>query len=195
MAGHPVDKRFRILLEGLRTTLPGVTVLLAFLLTMPLQGSFRELGRWELAVYGVALFGAATTIVLLLAPTAHQYLRAPSDDLRRRHPEHVMTSVHLAIAGTVTLSVTVVAAVYLAADIAFGAGWAAAGAAAIAALAAWAWFWLPLVHFAEDDEVPIDPVGTEITVGDGPDGPGGDDLDATADRRPVNGGDPPAPPG
>ncbi len=36
----PVDDRFRALLEGLRTTIPGVMVLFAFLLTVPLATSF-----------------------------------------------------------------------------------------------------------------------------------------------------------
>jgi hypothetical protein len=146
-----VDRRFRVLLEGLRTTLPGVQVLLAFLLTMPLQQSFGELASQERTVYLVTLIGAAVTIVLMTSPTIHQYLRAPDDHLKRRHDAHVIVGVRLVIAGSVTLTVTLLATVYLASVMALDTRWAGLAAAGVALLAVWAWYWLPLVRFRRDD--------------------------------------------
>ena len=40
-----IDDQFRSLMEGLRTTIPGVMVLFAFLLTLPLQPAFADLTR------------------------------------------------------------------------------------------------------------------------------------------------------
>ena len=42
-----VDDQFRAILEGLRTTLPGVQVLFAFLLTLPLQRPSTALIVWS----------------------------------------------------------------------------------------------------------------------------------------------------
>src|SRR6187431_173725 len=42
-----VEDEFRSLLEGLRTTLPGVQLVTAFLLTVPLYDKYDELGHSE----------------------------------------------------------------------------------------------------------------------------------------------------
>ena len=73
---NEVDDAFRAVLEGLRTTLPGVQVLFAFLLTLPLQQSFSSLATAEEVSFFVAFFGSAIASILLIAPSAHQRLRA-----------------------------------------------------------------------------------------------------------------------
>src|SRR5580765_4282883 len=52
------EQQFSALLEGLRATLPGVEVLFAFLLVLPFQNRFEQLGPFEERLYAVA-FGAA----------------------------------------------------------------------------------------------------------------------------------------
>ena len=76
------DEQFTRLLEGLRTTLPGVEVLFGFLLVFPLQANFSELTDFEKPLYVVALLSAAVALILLIAPSVHQRMRAPIDGIR-----------------------------------------------------------------------------------------------------------------
>ena len=69
-----VDDQFRSLLEGLRTTLPGVQLITAFLLTMPLYDRFEDLTGAERAAYYVAFVSALVSSLLLMAPSSHQRL-------------------------------------------------------------------------------------------------------------------------
>ena len=98
---NDVDDQFRSLMEGLRTTLPGVQVLFAFLLVLPLQASFGEIRDVERIAYYVSFFGSAMASVLLIAPSAHQRLRAPVNGVERRSERHLQIAVSLTIAGTI----------------------------------------------------------------------------------------------
>ena len=142
-----VDDAFRAVLEGLRTTLPGVQVLFGFLLTLPLYAAFSDLRDIERAAYYIAFFGSATASILLIAPSAHQRLRAPKSGVRRHSPAHLHFTVRMTIAGTLFLSVALGAVVYLASSLVFASVAALAAAAIVTALIAWAWFYVPLVHF------------------------------------------------
>jgi hypothetical protein len=77
-----VEEEFRSLLEGLRTTLPGVQLVTAFLLTVPLYDKYDQLGTVERVAYYIAFASALVASVLLTAPSSHQRLRAR----RRRRP-------------------------------------------------------------------------------------------------------------
>ena len=63
-----VEDEFRSLLEGLRTTLPGVQLVTAFLLTVPLYDKYDELGHSERVAYYIAFATALVASVLLTAP-------------------------------------------------------------------------------------------------------------------------------
>ncbi|MDX1690739.1 MAG: DUF6328 family protein [Acidimicrobiia bacterium] len=145
-----VDERFRALMEGLRTTLPGVQVLFAFLLTLPLQARFADLPDLETVTYFVALVTAAVASVLLISPSAHQRARARVTGLKREHESHLAVAARLANIGTASFLIALTASVYLAVTVIFTAAWAAAPAAAIALVAGWAWFYLPLVSWRHD---------------------------------------------
>lgn len=149
-----VDATFERFLAGLRTSLPGGQVILAFLLIMPLQARFESLSDFERSVYLVAVIGAVVTNVLLIAPSAHQFLRAPATGLPRRHERDVMAGVRLAIAGMVTMAITLLAAIYLSITIVFGDWVAGVAAVGVLLLVGWAWFWLPLVVFRHHGERP-----------------------------------------
>ncbi len=142
-----VDEAFRAFLEGLRTTLPGVQVLFAFLLTIPFQGSFSELRGIELGAYYIAFFAAAVSSILLIAPSAHQRLRAPQTGVARRSPTHLRFTVTLTNIGTVTFAVALSASVFLVSTLVFDDLTGSAAAAVVSLLAAWAWFYVPLVSF------------------------------------------------
>lgn len=142
-----VDDAFRAVLEGLRTTLPGVQVLFAFLLTLPLQSSFESLSRVEQGSYYVAFFGSAVASILLIAPAAHQRLRAPRSGVPRHSRAHLLFTVRMTIVGTAVFAIALAASVYLISSFVFASVAASVAMAAVAVLVAWAWFYVPLVRF------------------------------------------------
>lgn len=144
---NEVDDAFRSVLEGLRTTLPGVQVLFAFLLTLPLQSAFSDLSTVEQTAYYLAFFGSAVASVILIAPSAHQRLRAPVSGVRRQSPDHLRRTVNMTIVGTTVFAASLAAAVFLVSSIVLSSALAALGTSLIALLIAWAWFWVPLVGF------------------------------------------------
>jgi hypothetical protein len=149
---QPVDDRFRALLEGLRTTIPGVMVLFAFLLTVPLATSFPDLATDERIAFYVAFAAAAAATVLLVAPSVHQRVRAPISGIPRQDPDHVRTAVRLAITGTIAAALAISAVTYFVTTLVFDNTTAGLVAAATAALTAWTWFWLPLLSFTGDGD-------------------------------------------
>ena len=68
------------LLNELRIVLPGVQVLFAFLLTIPLSGRFETLTGYEEALYVFAFFASAIAAVLLIAPTPYHRIRFRKGD-------------------------------------------------------------------------------------------------------------------
>jgi hypothetical protein len=146
-ANNDVDDQFRAILEGLRTTLPGVQVLFAFLLTLPLQAAFAEIRDVERYAYYVAFFGSAMASVLLIAPSAHQRLRAPISGVERRSHRHLRITIVLTNAGTVLFAVSLAAAVFLISTLVLRQSLAFAATIAVTVVIAWSWFYLPLVSF------------------------------------------------
>lgn len=144
---HDVDDQFRAILEGLRTTLPGVQVLFAFLLILPFQAAFAEIRDVERIAYYVAFFGSAMASVLLIAPSAHQRIRAPISGVIRRSPRHLRITVVITIVGTVVFAIALAAAVFLVSTLVLTDSVAIAATAAVAAVVIWSWFYVPLVTF------------------------------------------------
>jgi hypothetical protein len=147
---HPsggADDQFRALMEGLRTTLPGVQVLFGFLLALPFTGDFGNIGRVDRFTYAVAFLSTAVSSVLLIAPSAHQRVRGLMTGIPRTHVEHIRVAVKLTVAGTVSFLVGIVASVHLVTSVQLGSRLAAASVAVVTGLAAWTWFYMPLVRF------------------------------------------------
>lgn len=144
---NDVDDQFRSLMEGLRTTLPGVQVLFAFLLVLPLQTAFADIGVVERIAYYVSFFGSAMASVLLIAPSAHQRLRAPVSGVERHSERHVQIAVNLTIAGTIVFAIALAAAVFLISTLTLTDSVAVSATVAMAAVTAWSWFYIPLVSF------------------------------------------------
>lgn len=145
-----VDDQFRSLMEGLRTTIPGVMVLFSFLLVLPFQSSFVEISTTNTIVFYVAFSSSALASVLLIAPSVHQRVRAPISGIRRRTLSHVMIATRLAIAGTAIFLVAIAAVVFLVSSLVFDDFLAVLATAVASAAAGWAWFYLPLVGFRQD---------------------------------------------
>jgi hypothetical protein len=141
------DDEFRSLMEGLRTTIPGVTVLFGFLLALPFQSDFADIAAVDRFTYGLAFLSTAVAAVLMIAPSVHQRVRGLMTGIRRRSVEHVRVAVMLTVAGTVSFLVGIVASTYLVASVRLGSVGAGIVLALMSGLAGWSWFYLPLVTF------------------------------------------------
>lgn len=84
---------------------------------------------------------------LLIAPAAHQRLRAPRSGIQRRSPKHLRITVWVTIAGTIAFAVALVAGVFLVSQVVFTNTVAGLAGTAIAAITVAIWFYLPLVTF------------------------------------------------
>ena len=132
--------RYRELLEELRTILPGVQVLFAFLLTVPFATRFDHLDRLGRDVFAAALLGTALAATALMAPTAYHRLARRQDRVER-----LRIAVRLAVAGMALLAASVAAAVFVVARFVYHDGRVGLVFGAIAALGALGlWFVLPL---------------------------------------------------
>lgn len=147
-----IDDQFRAVMEGLRTTIPGVMVLFSFLLVLPLQASFSDVSDPNTIVFYVAFASAALASVLLIAPSVHQRARAPISGIKRHTYSHVLYATKLALAGTVLFMISIVAVVYLVSSFVFDDRLAAVATAFVALVATWAWFFVPLVTFRNMDD-------------------------------------------
>jgi hypothetical protein len=137
-----LDRELMELLNELRVVLPGVQVLLAFLLTTPFNQRFAQLapavGR---AYYGAVLFATAATL-LLVAPSVHHRVQWRDRDKERL----LRTANRLAVAGTICLAVAIVLALWVVTRVLYPVG--TAYLVAVGALAAfgWIWFAVPLLR-------------------------------------------------
>lgn len=147
-----IDDQFRALMEGLRTTIPGVIVLFSFLLVLPLQSSFADISTSNTVLFYTAFSSAALAVVLLIAPSVHQRMRAPISGIERRTQSHVMFATKLTIAGTIFFLVSISSVVYLVSSLVFTELTASVATAVIAGIAVWSWVYVPLIKFDTGDE-------------------------------------------
>lgn len=147
-----VDERFRSLLEGLRTTLPGAQVLVAFLLVLPVQAEFNTLSTIELVVYYAAFSSALLASVLLIAPSVHQRIRSPVSGITRETEAHLDVAVRLTIIGTVFLLIALSCVAYLVTSLVTNDLFAVAAAIVLTAISAYTWFYQPLIAFKDMDD-------------------------------------------
>ena len=128
------------LVSELRVALPGIQVLLAFLLTVPFTTRFHDLSTSARDVYFAAVTLVATSSVLLIAPTVHHRVR-----FRDGTKEEMIRSANrLALVGTACLALGLGAAFYVAGEAAFPGGAARWAGPLMTLLAAVLWFALPL---------------------------------------------------
>ena len=145
-----VEDEFRSLLEGLRTTLPGVQLVTAFLLTVPMYDKYATLGHSERLAYYIAFASALMSSLLLTAPSSHQRLRN-RDGLARRNRRHLDAAVKITVAGSALFAVTITAVAFLVASIVLTTTVAVVVTVLVAATCLWSWYYLPLVSFRRDD--------------------------------------------
>lgn len=135
-----LDRELDEFLGEVRVTLPAVTVLFAFLLTVPFTARFEQLTLVTRAAYFVAFITTGTAIVLLLGETGYHRLRGKPYDKQRM----LRTATRQTVAALLLIAVGLSAVVYLVTTVLYGASWGAACAGFLGLLAVGTWFVLPL---------------------------------------------------
>jgi amino acid transporter len=153
--GERLDRELMELLQELRVILPGVQVLLAFLLTAPFQQRFADLPGSLRNAFFASISCATVATVLLIAPSAHHRLRWRARDKERL----LRIGNQMAIWGTVFLGAAIVLALYVVTNILFTTDLALWTAAAAIVVFVAIWYALPLAgrspsseEYAEDEQ-------------------------------------------
>jgi hypothetical protein len=135
-----LDRNLQELLSELRVVVTGVQVLFAFLLVVPFNVGFINIGPYERRVYFVTLVLAALAAVCMLAPPVHHRILFRCDD--KRHI--VFTANRLMLAGLAFLALAMCGSLLLVATKLFGAETGAIATALAALTFVVIWFLLPM---------------------------------------------------
>ena len=134
------DRELIELLNELRIVLPGVTVLLAFLLAVPFAKGWTRVTDFQRDVFVVAFLSAAVSVALLAAPSSYHRLRFRHGD----KASMVRIGNRLSIAGIAVSAVSLEAVVLLVIDYVLSRGPAIAATAALFVVVVSLWYVLPL---------------------------------------------------
>jgi MFS family permease len=107
--------RYYGLLQELRVVLPGVQVLLAFLLTAPFASKFDDLDSWGRRAYQIALTSSMLSVTFLLSPT---FLHRFGERTARR--DRLLWSIRLMVVGLILLGISLLTALWGVARFVFG---------------------------------------------------------------------------
>jgi hypothetical protein len=140
------DRELIELLNELRVVLPGVTVLLAFLLAVPFAKGWPRVTPFERDVFVVAFLAAAVSVALLTAPSSYHRLR-----FRHGQKEHIVkVGNRMAIAGIAAFAVALDAVVLLVMTYVVSKTAGIVVAAVLAVVVGLLWYGLPLRTAATD---------------------------------------------
>jgi hypothetical protein len=158
--GERLDRELIELLQELRVMLPGVQVLLAFLLVAPFQQRFAQLPGSLRNAFFASIACATLATALLIAPSAHHRLRWRARDKERL----VRIGNQMALWGTVFLAAAIVLAVYVVTNVLYVSQLALLVAGLAVVVFGWIWYGLPLVGrspVADDEAKATEPSGAE----------------------------------
>jgi len=145
-----LDRELGELLQELRVVLPGVQVLLAFLLTAPFQQRFAGLPGSMRNAFFASIACATLATAFLIAPSAHHRLRWRAGEKERL----VRVGNQMAIVGTVFLAAAIVLALYVVTDVLFTTDLAVmTGIAALIVFGA-LWYVVPMIGRSSEEERP-----------------------------------------
>ena len=134
------------LLNELRVVLPGVTVLLAFLLAVPFAKGWPKVTSFERDAFVVAFLAAAVSVACLTAPSSYHRLR-----FRHGDKEHIVkVGNRLAIAGIAAFAVALDSVVLVVMSNVVSQAAGIVTAAALAVAVGLLWYGLPLRAAARD---------------------------------------------
>ena len=141
-----VDRELIELLNGLRVILPGVQVLLAFLLTVPFSQGFTQATSTDRIVYFATVLLTVAATGALTMPAAYHRIR-----FRQGDKEQMLRISNLfAIVGLVLLTFAMASVVFLITNVLYGSGAAVPVALVVLAVLGFAWFAVPLFRKVED---------------------------------------------
>lgn len=141
-----VDRELIELLNGLRVILPGVQVLLAFLLTVPFSSGWDKVTSTDRIVFFATVLITVAAIGALTMPAAYHRIR-----FREGDKEHMLRiSNAFAIVGIALLTFAMASVVFLITNVLYGLGAAIPVALVVLAVLGFSWFAVPLFRKVED---------------------------------------------
>jgi len=149
--GERLNRELMELLQELRVVIPGVQILLAFLLTAPFQQRFAALPGSMRNAFFASIACATLATAFLIAPSAHHRLRWRAGEKERL----VRVGNQMAIIGTVFLAAAIVLALYVITDVLFTTDLAVMTAIVSLVVFAVLWYvvpWLGRFNSDSDDE-------------------------------------------
>ena len=143
-----LNRELMELLQELRVVIPGVQVLLAFLLTAPFQQRFAQLPGSMRNAFFASIACATLATAFLIAPSAHHRLRWRAGEKERL----VRLGNQMAIVGTVFLAAAIVLALYVITDVLFTTNLAILTAVGAVVVFAGLWYALPMIWRSPSQE-------------------------------------------
>ena len=141
-----LEREHEQLFDELRSIIPGVEVLFAFLLTVAFTERFEQLTDIQRGVYYATFFCAGLTLVLLLAPSSFHRIR-----FRQSDKDALLRAANVeALAALALLAFSIAGTVYLITDLMFSTTAAVVASATIFLVAAGLWWIYPLSRRRED---------------------------------------------
>ncbi|HSC02911.1 MAG TPA: DUF6328 family protein [Solirubrobacteraceae bacterium] len=136
------DRNLVELLQEARVVQTGVQILFGFLLTIAFQPKFEKLSSFQKGVYLGTLVAAATTVIMITAPSSwHRIL------FRQRDKEHLVEVANrFMVLGLASLGLTMVGVVMLLSDLAFPTWLTVLVTAAAVIACAVLWYVMPLAR-------------------------------------------------
>ena len=127
-------KRYYGLLQELRVVLPGVQVLLGFLLTVPFAQRFDDLDDLGRGAFAVALITSLLSVVCLLTPAVYHRLAARTERTAR-----LRWGIRMTVVGLMLLAIALVSGLWCVTRLVFGIelAWAFSIPVSVAIVALW----------------------------------------------------------
>jgi Family of unknown function (DUF6328) len=136
------DRNLVELLQEVRVVQTGVQILFGFLLTIAFQPKFEKLSSFQKGVYLGTLVAAATTVIMLTAPTSWHRILFRQGDKKNL----VEVANRFTVLGLAAMGATMVGVVLLLSDIAFSPALTAVITAAAVTACSVLWYILPLAR-------------------------------------------------
>ena len=143
-----LNRELMELLQELRVVIPGVQVLLAFLLTAPFQQRFAQLPGSMRNAFFASIACATLATAFLIAPSAHHRLWWRAGEKERL----VRIGNQMAIVGTVFLAAAIVLALYVITDVLFTTNLALLTAVGALVVFAGLWYVVPMLARSSSSE-------------------------------------------
>jgi hypothetical protein len=158
-----LNRELMELLQELRVVIPGVQVLLAFLLTAPFQQRFAQLPGSMRNAFFASIACATLATAFLIAPSAHHRLWWRAGEKERL----VRIGNQMAIVGTVFLAAAIVLALYVITDVLFTTNLAVLTAIGALVVFAGLWYVVPILARSSSEEEDHETSGTREPSNDG----------------------------